>query len=293
MRFHRIVKTARDIPSPEYPSRSEPVFPVLHSSVQVIPPPAASLAAVADRYVDVSDPGFHAAKIRRIFLCRKGTGDFVLRILRFSGPFPPERRCGTLLARSDVYAVGPRTIPALFALRTDRLAGRNGLPLPDALPERTARGGDHLCPAARADARAGRTVPVAAQCGGRIADRRGCVLFPRPHCPAGLDGSEQGPGRRARSAGARGLRAPRGRTRPRPYGLRPLAGEQPAIAFGRNPETRAAARRRPGLVRRQSDRAALRTLFHARRRPPHGGLLPGAAALQPQRRPATPCTKSA
>lgn len=127
MRFHRIVKTARDIPSPEYPSRSEPVFPVLHSSVQVIPPPAASLAAVADRYVDVSDPGFHAAKIRRIFLCRKGTGDFVLRILRFSGPFPPERRCGTLLARSDVYAVGPRTIPALFALRTDRLAGRNGL----------------------------------------------------------------------------------------------------------------------------------------------------------------------
>jgi len=210
-------------------------------------PPAASLAAVADRYVDVSDPGFHAAKIRRIFLCRKGTGDFVLRILRFSGPFPPERRCGTLLARSDVYAVGPRTIPALFALRTDRLAGRNGLPLPDALPERAARGGDHLCPAARADARAGRTVPVAAQCGGRIADRRGRVLFPRPHCPAGLDGSEQGPGRRARSAGARGLRAPRGRTRPRPYGLRSLAGEQPAIAFGRNPETRAAAPRSPSI----------------------------------------------
>ena len=46
-------------------------------------PPAASLAAVADRYVDVSDPGFHAAKIRRIFLCRKGTGDFVLRFSVF------------------------------------------------------------------------------------------------------------------------------------------------------------------------------------------------------------------
>ena len=209
----------------------------------------------------------------------------------------PYRTGGTLLASSPFpvlyikvsHAVCPGTILALFARGADRRSGNRRLRRTDPLSGGTDGGRDDLCPAARADVPIDRAARLAAQCGGLAAAGRGGVLLPGADLAAGLDGCRARAASYARSPPACRLGpTPRG-AGPGAYGLRPVAGEQPAEpALGASAPWAVAPRRGDGLCG-QCGGPALRALLHAAGWPPHGGVHPRAAPLQPrggERRPA-------
>ena len=114
-------------------------------------------------------------------------------------------------------------------------------------------------------------------------------LLPGADLAAGLDGCRARAASYARSPPACRLGpTPRG-AGPGAYGLRPVAGEQPAEpALGASAPWAVAPRRGDGLCG-QCGGPALRALLHAAGWPPHGGVHPRAAPLQPrggERRPA-------